>query len=216
MEDRKSVSILVADGLSLLREGIVSLCEGWGFQVVAQCSDGLAALQAVQSKKPHLTIVDLSLPELDTFELVRRVRQEELPTRILVLSTRADRKTVMEMLRGGAQGFLLKSDPARHLKDAICQVLDGGVFVSPSLDPDQLFGRLRERSSDDPLDSLSAREHQVFRMLVEGFRAKEIAARLSLSAKTVDTHRASLMRKLDIHDLAGLVKFAIQRNLTAV
>jgi DNA-binding NarL/FixJ family response regulator len=216
MDARETVSIVVADDLTLFREGIVSLCEGWDIRVVAQCPDGSRAFQAIRTLKPDVAILDLCLPELDTLELVRRARQLNLPTRLLVLSTRDDRKTVMETLRSGAHGILMKSGSARHLREAIFQVMSGGVFVSPDLEPNRLFGAQLDRLASDPLEALSAREHQVLRLLVEGLRAKEIAGRLELSAKTVDTYRASLMRKLDIHDLAGLVKFAIQRNLTTV
>ena len=210
------LSVVVADEITLFREGIVSLCEGWKCRVVAQCSDGLAALRTIQDLKPDVAILELSLPSLDTLELIRRVRQANLPTKLLVVSMRDDRKTVIEALRGGAHGFVLKSGPARHLHDAIWRAVEGSIYVSPALEPDRLFGSRREKPAGDPLEALSAREHQVFRLLVDGSRAKEIAARLDLSAKTVDTYRANLMRKLDIHDLAGLVKFAIQRNLTAV
>jgi DNA-binding NarL/FixJ family response regulator len=100
------------------------------------------------------------------------------------------------------------------LLEAFEQVLDGGIYVSPQLELNKIFGPGQKNSADDPLEMLSAREYQVFTLLVDGIRAKEIAARLELSPKTVDTYRASLMRKLDIHDVAGLVKFAIHRDLT--
>ena len=96
------------------------------------------------------------------------------------------------------------------------QILDGGIYVSPQLELNKIFGPGQKSAPDDPLEMLSAREYQVFTLLVEGIRAKEIAARLELSPKTVDTYRASLMRKLDIHDVAGLVKFAIQKDLTSM
>jgi DNA-binding NarL/FixJ family response regulator len=99
--------------------------------------------------------------------------------------------------------------------DAFGQIVEGGVYVSPEIELDKVFGGGQKPVPDDPLQTLSAREHQVFSLLCEGVRAKEIAARLALSPKTVDTYRASLMRKLDIHDVAGLVKFAIQRDLTS-
>jgi DNA-binding NarL/FixJ family response regulator len=99
--------------------------------------------------------------------------------------------------------------------EAFEQVLDGSVYVSPQLELNKIFTSNPKTAPEDPIDALSAREYQVFSFLVEGVRAKEIAARLELSPKTVDTYRASLMRKLDIHDVAGLVKFAIQRDLTS-
>lgn len=208
--------MIVADEITLFREGIVSLCEGWNCHVVAQCSDGLVAVERIQALKPDVAILELSLPSLDTLELIRRVRQAKLPTKLLVVSVRDDPKTVKGALRGGAHGFVSKSGHARHLHDAIWRAMEGAVYVFPALEPDRLFGSSREKSADDPLETLSKREFEVFRGLVDGYRAKEIAARLDLSAKTVDTYRSNLMRKLDIDSVAGLVRFAIQRNLTAV
>ena len=111
--------------------------------------------------------------------------------------------------------FCSSPGPRIILLEAFEQILDGGIYVSPSLELDKIFSPGQKAVPDDPLEALSAREYQVFSLLVEGTRAKEIAARLDLSPKTVDTYRASLMRKLDIHDVAGLVKFAIQRDLTS-
>jgi DNA-binding NarL/FixJ family response regulator len=150
-----------------------------------------------------------------TLELLRRAREANCDTRMVLMSSRSDRKTVIESLRCGAQGFVLKSGSAQQLFDSLRQVREGGVYISPSVEVEKIFGPQRGRKmEDDPIESLSAREHQVFTMLVEGLRAKEIAARLAVSPKTIDTYRASMMRKLDIHDVAGLVKFAIHRNLT--
>jgi DNA-binding NarL/FixJ family response regulator len=122
---------------------------------------------------------------------------------------------VVEALRAGVNAFVLKSAPLSQLMDAFEQILDGGIYVSPQLELNKIFNATGKTPPEDPLETLSAREYQVFTLLVEGIRAKEIAARLELSPKTVDTYRASLMRKLDIHDVAGLVKFAIQRDLTS-
>jgi DNA-binding NarL/FixJ family response regulator len=171
------------------------------------------ALHLIETQRPDIAVLDLNLPDLLTLEIVRRVRQANLSTRIVVLSTRKDRKTVVEALRAGVNAFLLKSGPSAQLLEAFDQILDGGIYVSPSLELDKIFVPGQKSAPEDSLDSLSSREHQVFSLLIEGIRAKEIAARLELSPKTVDTYRASLMRKLDIHDVAGLVKYAIQRDL---
>ncbi|MGH9665110.1 MAG: response regulator [Bryobacteraceae bacterium] len=211
-----AASILLADDMTLFREALVALCEsGARFRVVAQCSDGTTALRLIQELRPDIALLDLNLQDLFALEIVRRVREENSPTRTVVLSTRRDSKMVVEALRAGASGFLLKSGPASQLLEAFAQIREGGVYISPLLEMDQILASSRSKSGCDPLESLSAREHQVFSLLVEGVRAKEIAARLTLSPKTVDTYRASLMRKLDIHDVAGLVKFAIQRNITS-
>jgi len=216
IREPKTYSILLADELTLVREGLAALCQASPmYKVVEQCSEGLVALRLIESRRPDLAVLDLNLPDLFTLEVVRRVKEANLPTKILVLSMRKDRKTVVEALRSGVSGFLLKSAPSSQLLEAFEQVLDGGIYVSPQLELNKIFTSGQKASPDDPLELLSAREYQVFSLLVEGIRAKEIAARLELSPKTVDTYRASLMRKLDIHDVAGLVKFAIHRDLTS-
>jgi len=216
IRERKTYSVLLADDLTLVREGLAALCAAHAqFQVVGQCSDGASALSMIESQRPDLAVLDLNLPDLFTMEIVRRVRDASLPTKIVVLSIRKDRKTVVEALRSGVNGFLLKSAPSTELLEAMDQVLDGSIYVSPQLELNKIFSTNHKNAPEDPLDLLSAREYQVFSLLIEGVRAKEIAARLELSPKTIDTYRASLMRKLDIHDVAGLVKFAINRDLTS-
>ena len=216
MEPVNNIRILIAEPLPLMREALSALCAfRGGFTVVANCADGASALRLVLELKPDVALLDLDLPEIHTLELLRRVRESVSETRMVLMSSRSDRKTVIESLRCGAQGFVLKSGSAQQLFDSLRQVREGGVYISPSVEVEKIFGPQRGRKfDDDPVESLSAREHQVFTMLVEGLRAKEIAARLSVSPKTIDTYRASMMRKLDIHDVAGLVKFAIHRNLT--
>jgi DNA-binding NarL/FixJ family response regulator len=217
MEDRKKISILLADDLGLVREGLASLCESTGlYYALDQCSDGATALQLIQTRHPEIAIIDLNLPRLFSLEIVRKVREQGLSTRVLIVSSRGDRKLVLEALRSGANGFLLKSASTSNLHDALSQIMAGGIYVSPEMELEKIFISQRKNDNGDPLETLSSREYQVFSLLIDGIRAKEIAARLDLSPKTVDTYRASLMRKLDIYDVAGLVKFAIQRDLTSV
>jgi DNA-binding NarL/FixJ family response regulator len=217
MQEPRSVSILLAEEHALVREGIAAFCESQPqYHVVAQCGEGEQAQKLVESLRPDIALIDDCLPDVVSLELVRRIRISGAQTKTIVLSLRRDRKTVIETLRAGASGFVLKSAPGSQLLDALDQILHGGVYVSPLLDLNKLVlsNSSGRRPADDPIDSLSSREYQVFTLLIEGVRAKEIAARLALSPKTVDTYRASLMRKLDIHDVAGLVKFAITKDLT--
>lgn len=208
------VGIVLADELTLVREGLAALCNCIpGFRVVAQVGTAAAALSEIQRLEPPLALLDLGLSDLAATEVIRRVRDQGLPTRCAVFSVRKDRKTVLEVLRAGACGFLLKSSSPQQMAEALGQFTQGGIYVSPQIEVMSLFGESGGRNNEDPLETLSSREFQVFSLLVEGVRAKEIAARLSLSPKTVDTYRSSLMRKLDIHDVAGLVKFAIRRDL---
>jgi DNA-binding NarL/FixJ family response regulator len=211
----RSFDILLADELTLVREGLAAICNSLhGFRVVSQVGSAGAALKEIQRLQPALALLDLGLSDLAATEVIRRVREQNLPTRCAVFSVRKDRKTVLEVLRAGACGFLLKTSTSEQMADALSQFTQGGIYVSPQIEVMSLFAESNGRLQTlDPLDSLSSREFQVFSLLVDGIRAKEIAARLALSPKTVDTYRSSLMRKLDIHDVAGLVKFAIRRDL---
>lgn len=213
---QKAFTTIVADEMPLICEGLAALCESVpGCTVLGHASDGESVWNMLIRLSPDIALLDLQLPRLMTMELLRRARLANFPTKFIVIANRNERKTVIETLRAGAQGFVLKSGTTRHLEEAFAQVLEGSVYVSPMVELNRII-REQTHSKEDPLTSLSSREHQVFAMLVEGVRAKEIAARLSLSPKTVDTYRASLMRKLDIHDVPGLVKFAIIHKVVQV
>jgi len=216
-QSSRVTKLLIADSQALVCDSLASLCQQSGeFEVVSKSSDGIDAWQKIERLSPALAVLDLALPRLFTGEILRKCRAAASSTRCLIVAPRPDRKAVVEALRAGAQAFLLKSDSGAHLLEALRQVRAGGVYVSPALPIQTLFipRRHQQAASTDPFESLSAREHQVFTMLVAGCRAKEIAATLDLSPKTVDTYRSNLMRKLDIRDVASLVKFALQRNLT--
>jgi DNA-binding NarL/FixJ family response regulator len=210
------VRILLAEEWTLVREGLARVLESEPRnRVIAHCGEGLAAAKMIETLEPDVAVLDLGLPDLFALEIVRRATEAGSPTRFAVLSTRKDRKAVVEALRSGVSAFVLKSSSGSQLLEALKQILEGGIYVSPQVEINKVFAPDQKKASEDPLESLSAREYQVFSLLIDGVRAKEIAARLELSPKTVDTYRASLMRKLDIHDLPGLVRFAIQRDLTA-
>ncbi len=215
MTTSKKTTILIADELSLVREGIATFCQTVErFTVVDQCADGASALACLQAQPTDLALVDFQIPRLFSLELIRKSKELNLPTRFLVMSIRGDRKMALEALRSGANGFVLKSSSGSQLIEALAQVANGSIYVSPELEFEKVFLGGRRKQAEDPIQSLSSREYQVFQLMIDGIRAKEIAARLELSPKTVDTYRASLMRKLDIHDIAGLVKYAIHRELT--
>ena len=217
MEISSRTTLVIADSLMLVRESFVCLCESTGkVAVVGQAGTGDAALAIIREQIPQLAILDFHLPGLFSLEVVKACLEAHLPTRMILISQKRDRKTVMEALHTGAQGFLLKSGPSRYLLDAIEQVSAGAIYVSPQLDMEKILVAAKPGDESDPLAALSSREYQVFTLMVEGVRAKEIAARLQLSPKTVDTYRASMMRKLNIFDVPGLVKFAIRRKLIVI
>jgi DNA-binding NarL/FixJ family response regulator len=206
---------IVADELPLLREGLAALMESTRrYRVVGHCGDGEQAFQLIQELRPDLAILDFGLPGLFSLEIARSVRSAGISTKVVVMSKRCDRKSVSEAVRSGVSAFLPKMAPSSDLVSALDRTMQGLVYVPPSVQLDESL------NADDPepadaFENLSPREFQVFNLMVEGVRAKEIAARLRLSPKTVDTYRSNLMRKLDIHDLPGLVKFAIERELTS-
>jgi DNA-binding NarL/FixJ family response regulator len=214
MQESKPVTVVLADDHAIVREGFAALCTANGMTVLAECSDGLTAFETISAFKPDLAILDLHMPGMTGVEVIRRLRQAECPSKLLILSISREERTVVEALRAGADAYLLKDGPSRHLLDALSFVRDGGVYVSPLLRGAGLFTQSERNATGDPMASLSPREMEVFSSLVNGMRAKDIAELLEISPKTVDTYRASLMRKLNVHDLVGLVKFAIERNLT--
>jgi len=214
MQESLATTVVLADDHAIVREGIAALCASQGMRVLGQVSDGNAAVEMITALKPDFAILDLHMPNLTGVEAIRTLRAGGSTVKLMILSISREDSTVMEALRAGADAYLLKDGPSRHLLDAITFVKDGGVYVSPMLRGAGLFAKAESSRAADPLAALSPREMEVFSYLVNGLRAKDIADLLTISPKTVDTYRASLMRKLNVHDLVGLVKFAIERNLT--
>jgi len=212
--NNRPTTVIVAEDQAIIREGLVLVCQNRELQVLGQCSDGMAALEMIRTLKPDFALLDLNMPKLTGLQVVRKVRETEGGTRCIILTISREESSIREALKVGVDGYLLKDGPPRHLIDAINYIRDGGVYVSPLLRMAGLLPSSGEVRENDPLAHLSRREHDVFYHLVNGLRAKEIANLLDISPKTVDTYRASLMRKLSIHDLVALVKFAIEHNLT--
>jgi DNA-binding NarL/FixJ family response regulator len=215
MQESQETTVVLVDDHAIVREGIAALCAASGMRILGQCSEGAAAVEMIGALQPDFGILDLNMPGISGIEVIRRLRASGCPAKLMILSISREETTVMEALRAGADAYLLKDGPSRHLLDAIGFVRDGGVYVSPMLRGAGLFTRAESTPAPDPLALLSPREKEVFSYLVNGLRAKDIADLLEISPKTVDTYRASLMRKLNVHDLVGLVKFAIERNLTS-
>jgi len=214
MQELAATTVVLADDHAIVREGIAALCTSHGMRVLGQVADGGAAVDMITALNPDFAILDIHMPRMTGVEAIRKIRTAGCTVKLIILSISREESTITDALRAGADAYLLKDGPVRHLIDAINFVRDGGVYVSPMLGRAGLFARTEESHPEDPLAALSPREMEVFSLLVNGFRAKYIADLLQISPKTVDTYRASLMRKLKVYDLVGLVKFAIERKLT--
>ena len=205
------IKILLAEDHVMVREGLHALLSREAdLEVVAEAGTGGGAVQLALEHLPDVVVMDISLPVMNGIEATRLIVAAGSGVRVLALSMESDRRFVVEVLKAGADGYLLKDGPARHLLEAITYVRDGGQYVSPLLRGAGLFTTPEASVPDDPLALLSPREIEVFTHLVKGMRAKDIAELLHISPKTVDTYRATLMRKLNVHDIVGLVKFAIE------
>jgi len=209
------LTLVLADDHAIVREGIASLCASKGFRILGQCSDGTGAVELVIAEKPDFAVLDLHMPDITGIEAIRRIRAAGVATKLIILSISRDERLVKSALTAGADGYLLKDGPSRHLLDAFNFICDGGVYVSPLLRGAGFFATPTDSPlPPDPLGALSPRETEVFSSLVNGLRSKDIAVRLEISPKTVDCYRASILRKLNVRDLVSLVKFAISHKLT--
>jgi len=213
----RPLTVVLADDHAIVREGIACLCEAHGFRVLGQCGDGAAAVELVLTMGPDLAIIDVHMPVMDGIQAIRELRAAGTSAKLMVLSVSRDETMVRDALDAGADAYLVKDGPSRHLMDAVGFVRDGGVYVSPLLRGAGFYARIEGKAApSNPLANLSPREVEVFSHLVNGLRPKDIALQLAISPKTVDTYRAGLMRKLEIKDLVTLVKFAIEHNLTGI
>ena len=211
IETTKPITLVLADDHGILREGIAAFCSSrQDLKILGQSSDGEEAVELILALKPDFAVLDLNMPKVGGLEVIRRVRQAKSETKLLVLSISRDESVIRELFRSGANGYILKDGPARHLFDAINYIQDGGQYLTPLIRRESIDTK---REKKDSLSLLSKREYEVFSFLVDGMRPKDIAKMLEISPKTVDTYRANIMRKLEVDGIAGLVRFAIQRNL---
>jgi|SRR4051812_21551954 DNA-binding NarL/FixJ family response regulator len=210
------IRILIADDHGVVAEGLKQLVEAESdMQVVALVGDGREAVQQARDSQPDVVLMDLSMPELNGADATRAILQRDPKCRVIVLSMYAQREYVRRALKAGAAGYVVKRSAAKEVVEAIRAVHAGQRYLSPRV-ADVVLEDYSDDKQDDPLARLSAREREVLQLLAEGRTGAEIAQRLSLSQKTVETYRARLVEKLGIRDLAGLVRFAIQRGLVSL
>jgi two-component system response regulator NreC len=203
--------VLLADDHGLIRQGLKSLLEGQGFQVVGEASDGQEVLRAAEKTHPDVAILDIRMPVLNGVDATREMKKSSPKTKIIILTQHDENQYVTEALQAGAKGYVLKSQGAEDLVHAIREVCRGAVYLSPSISH-TVVGAYLSKGTVSP-DALSGRERQVLQLVGEGKSTKDIAMQLGISVKTAESHRARLMKKLDIHETASLVRYAIRRGL---
>ena len=214
-----SIRILLADDHKITRQGLRSLLDKQSdMEVVAEAEEGRTAVRLVRELLPDVVIMDVSMPDLNGMEAARQITREFDDVRIVALSMHSDSLFVTEMLKSGALGYLLKDCAFEELALAIRAVVAGKTYLSPSISGVVVDNYLHRLSKADfsTLEVLTSREREVLQLLAEGKSTKQIALKLHISVKTVETHRRQIMNKLDIHTVAELTKYAIRKGLTSL
>ncbi|HEB89077.1 MAG TPA: response regulator transcription factor [Deltaproteobacteria bacterium] len=209
------ISIVVADDHGIVREGLRRLLEAEpDFEVRGEAADGREVLEQVEALKPDVVVLDITMPRLGGLETLERIRTEHAETRVVLLSVHGDPPFIKGAIALGADGYVLKNGRAAEIVTAIREVMKGGSYFSPAV-AREIVEQLRAPQSDpdDPFSLLSSREREVLHRIADGLSAKEIAVDLSISTKTVEAHRTSLMRKLGVRKATELVRYALRHGL---
>ncbi len=205
------IRVLLADDHALVRQGLKTLLEKEGMQVAGEASDGQEAVRLASTVLPEVAILDISMPLLNGLDAARELHRSCPKTKTILLTRHDEDQYVTEALRAGVKGYVLKTQAATDLVQAIDQVCRGGVYLSPGISRAVVDAyRSKAELATDPL---TTRERQVLQLVGEGKSTKDVARLLGISVKTAESHRARLMRKLDIHETASLVRYAIRRGL---
>jgi len=209
--------VLLADDHALVRAGIRALLEKIpSVEVVGEAGTGREALELVRSQLPNIVLMDIAMTELGGLEALPRITKDFPSVKVIILSAHASEEYVIRALREGASGYMLKDSATSELELAINSVIQGKVYLSPSISRTVIDDYLqRVGGAVSPLEQLTSRQREILQSIAEGKNAKEIAAALDISIKTVESHRLQLMDRLNIHDVPGLVRYAIRNGLVS-
>ena len=209
--------IIIAEDHTILRDGLQAMLSFYPeFNVVGTAGDGLEAIRRVESYQPDLLLIDLSMPRMSGMDAIRDIKKRFPRTRIIALTVHKTDEYILATLQAGADGYVLKDASREELILAIRTVLEGNPYLSPGVSQKVIEGYLNGKKVGTPLtayDSLSAREKEVLKLIAEGYKNREIAELLCISLKTVEKHRANLMKKLDLHNAAALTSLALEKGL---
>lgn len=210
----RPIRLILVDDHTLVREGIRSLLASLErIEIVGDAGDGNEALRLMARHKPDLALLDISMPGLNGLEAMTRAAKEHPRTRVIMLSMHADDEFVQRALQAGAAGYLLKNAGLQELELAVRAVARGEAWISPAVSNKLIATYGGARKGETSSGPLTSRQREILQLIAEGFSSKEIAERLDLSVKTVETHRTRLMDRLGIHGLAGLVRYAVRLGI---
>lgn len=211
----KSIRVLLADDHTLVRAGLRALLRSLGdVEIVAEAGDGNDALRLIEAYQPDVVLLDIAMPGLNGLQVAARVAQRFPHVRVVMLSMYANEEYVLQALRAGAAGYLLKDADSSELELAVRAAARGDTYLSPPVSKSVIEDYVRRVSSQPgSLDRLTPRQREVLHLIAKGHSTKEIAQMLNIGVKTAETHRAQLMQQLDIHDIAGLVRYAVRVGL---
>jgi two-component system, NarL family, response regulator NreC len=208
----QSVRILVADDHQIVLQGLKTVLDREEeFEVVGEASDGAQAVALTVELQPDLVVMDISMPVMTGIEAAAQIRRSVPDAKLLLLTVHTENRYILEALRSGIRGYVLKSRASSELIEAIHEILNGRIYLSPGISQTVVEAYLQQNNADT--ESLTRRELQVLQLVAEGKTTKEIAAALEVSAKTADSHRSNIMHKLNLHSVADLVRYAIRRGL---
>jgi two-component system, NarL family, response regulator NreC len=205
------ISVLLADDHQITRDGLRALLEREGFTVVGEASNGQDAIRLTQELQPDIAVLDLSMPLVNGLEAAREIQRTSSKTKTLFLTMYSETHYILEGLRTGAKGFVTKTRAGEDLIHAIREAMRGKTYLSPEVQ--QAVIEAYQSNTELPLDPLTARERQVLQLIAEGKSTKEAASVLQISTKTAETHRTRIMEKLNLHETASLVRYAIRRGI---
>jgi DNA-binding NarL/FixJ family response regulator len=209
--------IVIAEDHTILREGLRALLASEpNLDVVGEAKDGQEAIRVAEKLKPHLILMDLSMPRMNGLDAIREIKKHSPETKILILTVHKTDEYIQAALEAGANGYVLKDSSHTELSLAIRNVLEGKYFISPEISGKIIGGYLQGKKPVKPTttwDTLTQREKSILKLIAEGYKNKDIADFLCISVKTVEKHRANLMQKLDIHNISDLTALAIAKGL---
>jgi two-component system response regulator NreC len=218
----KKTRIVIADDHSIIRSGLQLLLKNTTeFSVVGEATSGQEAIDLVAETKPDIAVLDISMPGMGGIEATKVIKQQSPDTKVLILTIHQSEEYVYQMLRAGASGYLLKDAGKEEIFAALRAIASGERFFSPGVSKlmvDEFIRRAKEQDAQDVTagEILTNREMEVLKHIAEGMTNQQIADKLFISVRTVDTHRTNMMQKLDIHDTAGLVRYAIERGVVTI